>query len=378
MMTRRQRLMATLRGEPVDRPAVSFYEIGGFSIDPGDPDPFNVYNDPSWRGLLELAEERTDIIRMVCPASRPTAPDLRGCLFADKTWTQGSARFTRTTLTVAGRTLTSLTRRDAEVNTVWTLEHLLKDEDDLQAYLQLPDEVFHEQPDASNLFAAERRLGERGVVMVDTGDPLCRAASLFSMEDFTILAFTKPELFHALLAKIAPPLLARTQAVARDFPGRLWRIYGPEYASEPYLPPRLFDEYVVRYTGPMVTAIARHGGFARVHCHGRVRNILPKLVAMGAAATDPIEPPPLGDISLAEARHRFGRDLVLFGNLEIADIENMPSARFERVVAASLRDGTAGEGRGFVLMPSAAPYGRSITPLTLTNYQTMVHLAESA
>ena len=34
--------MATLRGEPVDRPAVSFYEIGGFQSDPADPDPYNI------------------------------------------------------------------------------------------------------------------------------------------------------------------------------------------------------------------------------------------------------------------------------------------------------------------------------------------------
>ncbi len=66
-MTRRERLMATLRGEPVDRPAVNFYEIGGFQIDPSDPDRFNVYNDPSWQPLLQLAEEQTDLIRMRSP-----------------------------------------------------------------------------------------------------------------------------------------------------------------------------------------------------------------------------------------------------------------------------------------------------------------------
>ena len=30
--------MATLRGEPVDRPAVSFYEIGGWRLDPDNPE----------------------------------------------------------------------------------------------------------------------------------------------------------------------------------------------------------------------------------------------------------------------------------------------------------------------------------------------------
>ena len=50
--------MATLLGKPVDRPAVNFYEIGGFNIDPSDPDNFNVYNDPSWQPLLRLAGSR--------------------------------------------------------------------------------------------------------------------------------------------------------------------------------------------------------------------------------------------------------------------------------------------------------------------------------
>ncbi|MBN1445521.1 MAG: hypothetical protein JW957_05390 [Candidatus Omnitrophica bacterium] len=36
-----------------------------------------------------------------------------------------------------------------------------------------------------------------------------------------------------------------------------------------------------------------------------------------------------------------------------------------------------GEGRGFILHPSACPYGRTITPRTLANYETMARLAKS-
>jgi len=367
--------MATLRGEPVDRPAVSFYEIGGFDVDPDDPDEFNVYNDPSWRPLLELAEEHTDLIRMRSPALTPTAGNCRGDFFRTETWREGASRFWRTTLTVAGRQMTARSRRDAEAATTWQVEHLLKDASDLEAYLQLPDEVFDYEPDVRRLLAAEEEVADRGIVMVDTADPICQAAALFSMADYTVLALTEPALFHRLLAKLARPLWERTEKVAAAFPGRLWRIYGPEYATEPYLPPALFEEYVVRYTGPMVRSIRRHGGFARLHSHGRIRSALPHFVAMGADATDPVEPPPLGDIGLAEARREFGRDLVLFGNIEVRDIEYMPPPEFEKVVARSLADGTAGAGRGFVLMPSACPYGRTIPPDTLANYETMVRLA---
>ena len=58
----------------------------------------------------------------------------------------------------------------------------------------LPDEVFAETIDVSPLIEEERRLSERGIVMVDTEDPLCAAATLFAMEDFTILAM--PRSFH--------------------------------------------------------------------------------------------------------------------------------------------------------------------------------------
>ena len=196
------------------------------------------------------------------------------------------------------------------------------------------------------------------------------------MEDYTVLAFTEPTLFHRLLEKMSRHIHLRTAEVSRRFPGRLWRIYGPEAATAPFLPQHLFDEFVVRYTGPMVQMIQQYGGFARAHCHGRIRSVLPYFVRMGCAAIDPLEPPPQGDIALSEIRRDYGKDLVLFGNLEISDVENMPPAAFEKVVRQSLQDGTAGDGKGFVLMPSASPYGRTITPTALANYETMVRLAK--
>jgi len=379
MMTRRQRLMATLRGEPVDRPAVNFYEIGGFQIDPSDPDEFNVYNDPSWRPLLQLAEEQSDIIRMrssVKPRSHQLdAGGARSEFFKTEEYTKDGCRFKRVTLTVAGRTMTSLTRRDPNLDTVWTLEHLLKNTDDLKAYLELPDEVFVEQIDVAPLIEEDAELGDRGIIMLDTEDPICAAAYLFSMEDFTVVALTEQKLFGRLLEKLSHHIYARTQATAESFPGHLWRIYGPEYATEPYLPPHLFKEYVVRYTGPMVETIQKFGGFARIHCHGRIAAVLDHIAEMNPAAIDPIEPPPQGDVELSYVRQKYGDRLVLFGNIEYADIETAEPADFEKIVARALKDGTHGEGRGFVLMPSSAPISRKITPEVMTNYETMIRLA---
>ena len=136
-MTRRERLMATLRGEPVDRPPISFYGIGGKKMLPEPHNEFAVWNDPSWRPLVNLAEEKTDLIRGMYQKwsneeDAGFSKDLKS-----QVWREGRSQFTRRTLTVPGRTLTSLMRRDVNINTVWTLEHFLTDADDLKAYLQL-------------------------------------------------------------------------------------------------------------------------------------------------------------------------------------------------------------------------------------------------
>ncbi len=385
MMTRRERLMATLQGRPVDRPAVNFYEVGGFAIDPADPDPFNVYNDSSWRPLLQLAEERTDLIRMRSAVRArswdpQTASKSEGCrseLVQVHRYAEDDWHCTRVTIQVGGRTLSSVRRRSPAADTVWTTEHLLKNVEDVQAYLQLPDEFFAEQIDVAPLIEEDARLGDCGIIMVDTEDPICAAASLFSMEDFVVMAMTEQGLFHRLLERLSRFLLVRTERVSEAFPGHLWRVYGPEYAAEPFLPPHLFHDYVVRYTGPMVNAIQKHGGFARVHCHGRLRAILDDIVAMGADATDPVEPPPQGDVELDYVRQKYGDRLVLFGNIELCDIELMEPADFRKGVEKALAQGTQGQGRGFVLMPSSAPNGRHISPRILKNYETMVDLAET-
>ena len=208
--------------------------------------------------------------------------------------------------------------------------------------------------------------------MIDVSDPLCQVAEKFDMGQYTVTALTRPDLMHRALEKVAEIQMPRIEAISKALPGRLWRIYGPEYASPPYLPPRLFAEYVTRYVTPMVRAIQAHGGFARIHSHGRLMDILDHIAATGCDGLDPIEPAPQGDVSLSYVRENYGKQMVLFGNIEIADIENLPTEQFVTKVCQALDEGTGGDGRGFVLMPSACPYGRELAALTIKNYEAMI------
>ncbi|MHB1318486.1 MAG: hypothetical protein ACYCYF_07715 [Anaerolineae bacterium] len=126
----------------------------------------------------------------------------------------------------------------------------------------------------------------------------------------------------------------------------------------------------------LIAAIQHHGGYARLHCHGRIGAVLDAIAEMGPDALDPIEPPPQGDVSLGDVRKRYGRQMVLFGNLEVSEIESLPTDQFRERVLRALAEGSAGSGRGFVLLPSSCPYGRELSALTLRNYEAMVEAVE--
>jgi hypothetical protein len=325
-----------------------------------------------------MARERSDSIPRRSVAFRNAPPDPRDELTTVETRIdERGSRFRRTTIRAGRRTLTSLTRRDPDVDTVWTLEHLLKSEEDFEAWLDLPFPEFGGEPDVSGVLEAERMVGDAGIVMIDRSDPLCRVAPLFSMADYTVVALTRPDLMHRALEKVQTLRLPQTEAIAEALPGRVWRIVGPEYASPPYLPPRLFAEYVTRYDTPMVEAVQSRGGFARIHSHGRLRDVLDHIAATGCTGLDPVEPPHQGDVSLAYVRERYGGQMVLWGNIEASDLENLPAERFGEKVRTALDEGTRGQGRGFVLMPSACPYGRELSSRALRNYELMLELAEA-
>jgi hypothetical protein len=63
-MNRKDRLIATLNGQPVDRPSISFYGLKGLDEHLHDPDLFNIFNDLSCnenirnRNIVEIPRQK--------------------------------------------------------------------------------------------------------------------------------------------------------------------------------------------------------------------------------------------------------------------------------------------------------------------------------
>ncbi len=361
-MNSRDRLLNCLRHEPVDRVPISTYELVGWN-------PAAWENkDPSYRRLMDTIRESTDCVYMDNPDFiNGPEPEL-----TTAEWDEGASHFVRRTWHAPQGDLTTLQRTDAGMHTTWTLRHLLDDIEDIDIYLSLPERP--RQLDMSRFNAARGQLGDKGLMMISLGDPICAAAELFEMGTFLTHAITETTKIKSFLDILHERQMRDLRQILRhDVRDVIFRICGPEYATPPYLPPNLFPDLVTCYLQPICREIRAAGGIPRIHAHGRIGQIIDQLALTEAMAIDPIEPPPDGDIDLAAVKLQYGRQFCLFGNIELRELEFADRSRIDRLVRQAMDDAKA--GGGFVLMPTAAPINSPLAARTEENYRQLIESA---
>ncbi len=94
---------------------------------------------------------------------------------------------------------------------------------------------------------------------------------------------------------------------------------------------------------------------------------------MGLDMLQPIEAPPEGDMTMAEATRRIGEKFVIEGNVQISRFTDQPPEAFGRLVAQTVAEGK--RSRRFVLCPTASPYSTEISDRVVQNYLTFIDVA---
>jgi len=362
-MTGRERLLRAIRHEPVDRVPISAYELRGMNPAAWEN------NEPSYKRLMDAVREYTDCLYMLnplpLPSEQPPHVESEERVF-------GKAHVVRTVYHTKFGDLTMRTREDEGLHTRWTLEHLLKEPEDIGVYLSLPYEPA--KYDFAAFDAECARVGEGGLVMVSVPDPVCQAADLFEMGDFLMLAVTKTNEIKYLLDALHERQMHELKAMlSHSMRNVVFRICGPEYCTPPYLAPWLFGEFVTCYLHDICRVIRRAGAIPRIHCHGKIKEALYHFAETDALALDPLEPPPDGDIELKDIKTQYGKQFCLFGNIELRELECADLPRIDELVRQAMED--AKEDGGFVLMPTSAPINVPLSERTEANYLQMFESA---
>ena len=150
-------------------------------------------------------------------------------------------------------------------------------------------------------------------------------------------------------------------------------ICGADWALPPLMPPRSFDEFVMKYDKPLVDMVHRYSHLIFYHCHGKVRNFIQGFIEMGADGLHPLEPiGTTGDCDLAEVKREFGRDICLIGNIQYDDLVRLSPDEMEETVRRAVS--SAKDGGGFILAPSCTPYH---TPLPAAVEENIIRYIEA-
>ncbi|MBX7258310.1 MAG: uroporphyrinogen decarboxylase family protein [Candidatus Hydrogenedentes bacterium] len=365
-MTSRERLLCALNGKIPDRVPISTYELSGWNSKAFE----NI--DPSYKVMMDAIREGTDCVCMWDPASNVTFLESSARVPIETTEERGEDRvITRRTIHTPRGPLTEMSEVVDNVYTVWRSERCCKSPSDVDAALSVPYEPL--TYDYSDYDRIAREVGDHGILMASVPDALCLAAEMMEFGAFTVWALTETEHFIRTLDTLHE---RNMENLRRMLSGRvldLYRIFGPEYASPPYLPPELFARFVTPYARDMVRVLHEHGAKVRLHSHGRIGLVIDAIVATECDALDPCEPPPDGDITLADLKRSVGDRLCLFGNIELKQLELDEPESVERTVRQCMEDAKA--GGGYVIMPTASPITSPLSKKTEANYIAFIEAA---
>ncbi len=375
-MTGRQRMLAAMRGEAVDRPPTWLRE--GFELleDPADTDHFTRgwQAEPLYRELVDYVKPHVDVITgWGCGAFNRLLMVPPKYLHSEVVEQTPERIRRRTTIQTPRGKLTELTEQRRGMQTTWHIEPAVKSLSDLAALAEVPFEIDPRliPPARQNHAAALQRMGDRGVVRIFLSSPIVCISGTMTLELFLELSYTERRLMHELAAEITRRQLAVLERVWADGPlDTTATLGGNEQCTPPMMAPGTFDEYVVPYDGQLVRFMKDRGVPVQVHCHGKVRHALRGMLEMGVDATDPVEPPPQGDVSWAEARAIAGDRLTLMGNLEFSELEHAEPDTIRRRVREMLSDGP----RRVILGASAGPIS-AVTPRLAENYRAWIDTA---
>jgi uroporphyrinogen-III decarboxylase len=231
-------------------------------------------------------------------------------------------------------------------------------------------------PPAANFDAFRKYRAAAGPLAIGGGGINSMVAMLVGMIPYELVLewmAAEPQAIRALADAWLERTRQKVEFLLDQGAGPFWHFNGVERACPPMMGPRQWEEWVVPYDGAIMKLIKARDpqSLIHVHCHGKVGTLLRSFREMGVDSTDPLEPPPQGDVTMAEARRLAGPEMTLYGNIQFLDMERGTPDQIEELVRRAIGEG----GPRMRLHPSAAPH-EAPTPQFFDNAHRYLDAAE--
>lgn len=361
-MNPRERLLATLRGHTADRvPLIleGFHSAGARNS-----------KDPGKREIVQRAGHHLHLLQH-CPSLvhryLVTAP--QRMRETGRKEDNGNTIITTEIDTPKG-SLSAVTGCNGLCNTTWTLKYPVESLEDIEKIRSVPWELPAglKCPDLSTLPDSS---SERGLLLTRISSPFVCVAGMMPYEYFLELCITEFDLIEELTQTCLDRILSILDVLLAQRTIEYVWMGGCEWLTPPMGSPALYEGLVQKFESQVIERIHAAGALAHVHCHGNIRSTLQLIIDRGADFTEPMEPPPDGDITLAEAKALAAGRITLGGNIEARILENEDPDAVEQATRMAFEGGK----NRMVLQNSAAPIS-AMTPGMTENYHRLIDVWE--
>ena len=231
-------------------------------------------------------------------------------------------------------------------------EPLLKDIDDVDRLLSIPFEPFDISPEWVR--KRQSAFDERCLILWNVAtSPAALLYHFAGVENFSLWSIQYRSRLLDAVEQLSERRLNLVDALCAAGAGPVFHTSGYEVFIPPLQSPNNLRQLILPYEQRFCKAVHRHGGYVWVHSHGRVSSFLEDFVAIGGDCLQPLEPPPMGNVDMGEAKRRIGANMTLVGNIQTHDLITAPTAHVRGLVRGLMR--VAKPGGRFALSPSAEP-----------------------
>ena len=221
---------------------------------------------------------------------------------------------------------------------------------DLEPYQWRGEQLFHDHVFAI-IDGVLEAVGDRLSVHGEVFSPFTQLMERAGYENALMALLQMPEKVHAILQAYTDGtcLLAQKQA-ARGVDAVL---ISSAFAGGGFISRAMYEQFVLPYERQVAEAVHQTAAKVYTHTCGAIGDRLELMAASGIDGVDTMDPPPLGDTDLADAKQRIGDRLFLKGNIDSVNVLLNGSADAVREDARKKLD-AAMAGGGYILSSACA------------------------
>ena len=233
---------------------------------------------------------------------------------------------------------------------IWNTYHVLRltDKPTPGVLCEIPDYFFR------TIDLVRRAVGDTVSIHGEVFSPFTHYMELFGYEQALLGLVTDPAKARALLDRVTEASIVWAVAQARRGVDAV--LISSAFAGGSFIATAPYREFVMPYERRVADAVKSLGVPVYTHTCGRIGDRLELMAETGTDGIDTLDPPPLGDVELAEAKRRIGDRLFIKGNMN--SVALLAYTTKEQVIAEAsecIRFGKVGGGYILSTACSVAP-----------------------